>query len=302
MKNFYLLLILIIAFTSTATQLQAQNDFKISIQGVLQNADGSIVTNGGHALTFKMYASATVGGAVWTETATVTVVDGIYDHLLGSVTPLTPALFTVRRYIGITIVGGTELSPRIELTYAPYAIHATTATSLAPTYQIGDFAQGGIVFWLDETGHHGLVCAKTDQSSGIRWNAGTNGNTQAKGHGPFAGEMNTAIIIAAHAALGDDGSTYAARLCAELRIMEGGKTYSDWYLPSNGELYLMHVNGGTINTTATNNSGSNFSNDYYWSSTEKNSSGAWFFNFPNGGLGGSFSKASTYRVRAVRAF
>jgi hypothetical protein len=35
-------------------------------------------------------------------------------------------------------------------------------------YAIGDIAQGGIVFWVDETGQHGLVCAKSDQSSGIR--------------------------------------------------------------------------------------------------------------------------------------
>ena len=29
-------------------------------------------------------------------------------------------------------------------------------------YQLGDFAQGGIIFWLDETGKHGLVCSKKD--------------------------------------------------------------------------------------------------------------------------------------------
>ena len=29
------------------------------------------------------------------------------------------------------------------------------------TYTIGDFTQGGIVFWVDETGQPGLVCAKS---------------------------------------------------------------------------------------------------------------------------------------------
>ncbi len=33
----------------------------------------------------------------------------------------------------------------------------------ASRYSVGDFAQGGIVFWVDETGQHGLVCAKEDQ-------------------------------------------------------------------------------------------------------------------------------------------
>ena len=105
-----------------------------------------------------------------------------------------------------------------------------------PTYRVGDFAQGGIVFWVDETGQHGLVCAKSDQSGGIRWYAGTHGSTQAKGDGPYSGEANTAIIIAAQVAIGDDGNTYAARSCNELEITERGKTYGDWYLPSKFEL------------------------------------------------------------------
>ena len=31
------------------------------------------------------------------------------------------------------------------------------------TYKVGDFAHGGIVFWVDETGQYGLVCAKKDK-------------------------------------------------------------------------------------------------------------------------------------------
>ncbi len=170
-------------------------------------------------------------------------------------------------------------------------------------YQIGDFAQGGIVFWVDETGEHGLVCAKEDQDggSGIRWYAGTSGNTQAKGDGPYAGEANTAIIIAALVAIGDDGNTYAARICNELQVTEGGKTYGDWYLPSKQELNLMYQNRAIIDATATTNGGAAFASDYYWSSTELNSSFAWYYDF---GSGGSLdpTKSNSYRVRAVRAF
>ncbi len=89
-----------------------------------------------------------------------------------------------------------------------------------------------------------MVAAKEDQSTGVRWHAGTYGNTQAKGDGPFAGEANTSVIIAAHVAIGDDGSTYAARICNELQVTEGGKTYGDWYLPSKEELNLMYQNKG----------------------------------------------------------
>ena len=183
------------------------------------------------------------------------------------------------------------------------AVQIRADIPIVKTYSIGDFAQGGIVFWVDETGQHGLVCAKEDQSTGVRWYAGTNGNTQAKGDGPFAGESNTSIIIAAQVAIGDDGSTYAARICNELQITESGKTYGDWYLPSKKELDLMYDNKATINTTATANSGSSFASAYYWSSTEYGNYLAWKQIFAYGNQYPNFhGKYYTYRVRAVRAF
>ena len=174
------------------------------------------------------------------------------------------------------------------------------SSSSTTTYSIGDFAQGGIVFWVDETGQHGLVAAKEDQSTGVRWRAGTDGNTQAKGDGPYAGEANTSIIIAAQVAIGDDGNTYAARICNELQVTEGGKTYGDWYLPSREELDLMYQNKATIDATAGANGGSVFGN-YYWSSTEFNNFNAWGRGFVLGDQNG-YSKHSSNRVRAVRAF
>ena len=172
--------------------------------------------------------------------------------------------------------------------------------SATKPYSIGDFAHGGIVFWVDETGQHGLVCAKEDQSERIRWYGGTNGNTQAKGDGVYAGKANTVIIIAAQVAIGDDGVTYAARICNELQITEGDKTYGDWYLPSNHELNLIYQNVRTINTTAGNNRGSDLSNAY-WSSTEIDNDGAWKMDFSDG-RGVDTNKSTTSNVRAVRAF
>ena len=177
----------------------------------------------------------------------------------------------------------------------------STSSSSTTTYSVGDFAQGGIVFWVDETGQHGLVATKIDQSTGVRWYAGTFGNTQAKGDGPYAGEANTSIIIAAQAAIGDDGSTYAARICNELQVTEGGKTYGDWYLPSKEELNLMYQNKATIDATALANGGSGFASALYWSSTEVNFFNAWKLNFGSGGQNYS-GKNSTSRVRAIRAF
>ena len=77
-------------------------------------------------------------------------------------------------------------------------------------YNIGDFAQGGIIFWLDESGEHGLVCAKEDYSELVPWDtqlrtgaegtrtvAPENAIVLSLGDGPYSGELNTAIIVAA---------------------------------------------------------------------------------------------------------
>lgn len=172
------------------------------------------------------------------------------------------------------------------------------------TYSVGDFAHGSIVFWVDETGQHGLVCAKVDQSNNIRWYAGTFGLTNAKGDEPYAGKANTSIIIAAHVAIGDDGNTYAARICNELQITEGGKTYGDWYLPSKEELNLIYQNSAMINSTALANGGDilNFG-IFYWSSTQSTALYAWthFFGFNLQQTQDTYFEDG-FGVRAVRAF
>lgn len=111
------------------------------------------------------------------------------------------------------------------------------------------------------------------QSSGLSWkNAGSEeGYTHAGGDGIYAGKSNTAIIIAVHTvrtAYGNYDDDYAARLCNELQITEGGITYGDWYLPSLFELKEMFKNKVTIDATAIANAGAAISDNSYWSSVE----------------------------------
>ncbi|MCD4691431.1 MAG: DUF1566 domain-containing protein, partial [Calditrichales bacterium] len=118
-----------------------------------------------------------------------------------------------------------------------------------------------------------------------------------------SGKMNTAIIISNQGY--GDGSTYAARICNELQITEGGKTYGDWYLPSKQELNLMYLNKATIDSTAIANGGVALDISYdafYWSSTENNSNDAWRQSFDSGALQFSFDKNNVINVRAIRAF
>ncbi len=43
--------------------------------------------------------------------------------------------------------------------------------SLSHRYSVGDWAMGGVVFWLDETGEHGLICAIVDADEPRRYSA-----------------------------------------------------------------------------------------------------------------------------------
>ena len=118
--------------------------------------------------------------------------------------------------------------------------------------------------------------------------------TGATGTAIGTGSANTTAIISAQ---GATETSYAAGLAGAYT----GGGYTDWFLPSKDELNKMYLNKATINTTAAANSGSDFVSDYYWSSTEYDTSNAWrrSFNFDNQNY---VPKLATSSVRAVRAF
>ena len=167
---------------------------------------------------------------------------------------------------------------------------------------VGDFYQGGVVFYIfvdGDTGYvagetHGLIAAVQDQSSGIRWYNGINVTTGATGTAIGTGSANTDAII------NEQGATETSYAAGLARAYTGGG-YTDWFLPSKDELNKMYLNRATINTTAASNSGSDFGSSYYWSSTENDNDNAWMQRFIDG-FQTNFSKSATRDVRAVRAF
>ncbi len=171
----------------------------------------------------------------------------------------------------------------IDITYAqPYVgntIKVTQQATFKNGLQIGDTAYGGIIFYIDATGQHGLVCATTDQSTGTVWAYSSNA-TGATGTDIGTGAANTTQIISV---LGSNG--VAASLCRNYR----GGGYTDWFLPSLGDITQMYIG---INNR--------FGYSYYWSSTD-NGAFAWLMYLPVGGPK-FLAKTNSYRVRAVRAF
>ena len=177
------------------------------------------------------------------------------------------------------------------------------AAATPPPPQVGDFRDGGVVFYVapaptdlngDGDLDTGLVCAIEDQSTGIQWRNGIYATTGATATAIGTGAANTITIIQAQGATQTD---YAAGLA---NAYNGGN-FNDWFLPSKDEINKMYQNEIVINATANSNGGSGFTNDFYWSSSELGKYSAWSQRFNNNATSDD-DKSNLIKVRAVRVF
>ncbi len=144
MKQNKLIVILIFLFTSVLT---AQVPSTLSWQGILQDDSGDLL-DGQYTITTKIYDAQTGGNALWTESQTVTIEDGITNLILGKSTTLNLD-FEDAYWLEITIDNGTPLS-RIELTSVPYAFTSKNIEDKAVTYdklQDANGNSGTILMW-----------------------------------------------------------------------------------------------------------------------------------------------------------
>ena len=104
---------------------QAQITPYMSYQGVLRDGSGNPVADGSYSVTFRIYVVDSGGTALWTESQALVAEGGIINAYLGSVTPLFDTLDFVGPYwLGISVEGAAELTPRTLFTSVPYAVHA----------------------------------------------------------------------------------------------------------------------------------------------------------------------------------
>ena len=185
------------------------------------------------------------------------------------------------------IVAGAEVNVNADWNAVTGDAQILNKPTIPASLYIGQSYQGGIIFWLDDSGLHGLIAATEDQSTGVVWTTAALQTTlsNAARNGVYSGQANTERVII-HAGAG----SYAAQICANYQ----GGGYGDWYLPSYTELDLMYKKRGIIG---------GFADAQYWSSTEYDNSRTWRQYFLSGsGYQYADFKGTEYCVRAIRKF
>jgi hypothetical protein len=163
--------------------------------------------------------------------------------------------------------------------------------SAAKVYKIGDAGPaGGIVFYDKGSYSDGwryLEAAPPETEFAAEWGADEKdvpGTTQEVG----SGKRNTQIIVKNLQQSGESGR--AAQLCEGLNF----NGFTDWFLPSRDELFLMYKNLEMKGL-------GDFVNSWYWSSSQSVNIYAWVQNFDTGRQDRHL-KSIAYWVLAVRAY
>ena len=174
---------------------------------------------------------------------------------------------------------------------SPYSIQANNVF----THYIGEYFEGGIVFHIyrDSLGiEHGLIVSQSDLSMDSQWSSidtliGNNAKSTWNGFSNTQAISNDTTILIS-----------AAKACKNLVQAN----YSDWYLPSIDELYIMFSHRFDINRRLSQVNGSQFIGlSYYWSSTELDKTDALSVNTITGVIAQD-AKSTMKKVRAIRKY
>ena len=302
---------ILVAVFLTAT-LWAQSPEKISYQAVIRDASDNLVTSQAVGMQISILQGSVSGTAVYVETQSPTTnSNGLVSIEIGAGTVESGNFTTIDWANGPYFIktetdpaGGTSytITGTSQLLSVPYALHAKTAESItgggSGSRYVGELFGGGVVFWVDHTGQHGLIVSMVDLSTSQAWSNVT--STLIGTTNDWDGANNTTAIIE------QSGHTSsAAQLCANYTNADYGTgTYSDWYLPSVAELNHIWNNFYEVQKALTNDGNPEttpLERSRYWSSAETNADLAWGFSFTFGSTS-NLSKNFPGYVRAVRAF
>ena len=153
----------------------------INFQGILTDASGNPKADDTVNVQFKIYDAAVGGNVKWTETRSViTDADGLFNILLGSVTPMSDTVFyDTLSWLGIKVGADPEMSPRQQIASVGYAyksLEADTAEYARVAVSDGDWTiNGNDIYHLNgnvgigTTGPNGFLDIRRSDSKGIRF-------------------------------------------------------------------------------------------------------------------------------------
>jgi hypothetical protein len=107
----------------------------MNYQGQLTDISGNAMADGPYTVKFAIYTVATGGSNIWNETQTITASKGLFNAILGSVSSLgalTPAQTNADLWLGITVGGDPEMTPRQQLLGPINANNAASVGGLLP--------------------------------------------------------------------------------------------------------------------------------------------------------------------------
>jgi len=226
-----------------------------------------------------------------------------------------------------TTTGALMGTPNTIASATSYTVTATNASGSATRiftltvaaliiYTVGDTGPGGgTIFYFSDIGFRcGIPFSETGSSTGglchylevapveganswgadpfVSWSGNVEMHTGLTGQAIGQGLANTEAIIQQTG--GGNAVGMAGTTARSYTTQVSGVSYSDWYLPSQSELLELYK-------WKVASSISGFSLDQYWSSSERDSTRAYWVNFS---AGGNSYKLKGYQafVRAIRAF
>ncbi|HKM92688.1 MAG TPA: DUF1566 domain-containing protein [Prolixibacteraceae bacterium] len=308
-KNFILLFALLIV-----ASIFAQSPEKMSYQAVIRNSNNQLIINKTVGMKTSILQGTVSGDLVYEEIYhpnPTTNANGLVTVEIGSGIPVFGSFSAINWSAGPYFIktetdpaGGTNytISGTNQLLSVPFALHAKTADKIKGTgsHYVGELYGGGVVFWVDHTGLHGLICSMIDIEENHIWSNVLKKEIGTAAQSDWNGLGNSNAIV------GQNGHYMsAAKICLDYTNADYGTgSFSDWYLPSITELNHVWNNFYEVQKALTNDGNASttpFRKYYYWSSTEYNFETSWYFIM---GDGFADTKENNYAnsVRAVRAF
>ena len=205
------------------------------------------------------------------------------------------ALFSIRIFgLNATALTSPEFSP---ITFIDKLSNDTI-------HKVGELFGGGVIFFVDRTGHHGLICSLSDIKD-------LESIQKYKNQDPtrFKGRKDSAVLV--NQVFAVDNPDHAEEMCKYYTNSNFGTgVFSDWYLPSRDELESIYRARDEVYKALKINNKTKFDplDKIYWSSSkiyDEVLGTNWLMDFD----GGSFLAYSRFRrsprmyfVRAIRAF